>query len=181
MPTIEGEEAFSLTALGRLCDQLSSHTDRVTAVRIGGNDILSRMGLRRSRSRTAYDGPLGNVIRDIARTFIPNGFSVSAPVFEHFTEIDILRQEVEQDIEHGLLTKTAIHPSQIKVIQDLYRPSADDYADARSILDKDAPAVFGAGGSMCEPTTHGRWADSVIRRAQIFGVAPDRRLSAAVA
>src|SRR3546814_2139119 len=60
MPTIEGEEAFDRSALARLCDQLQPYSERVSAVRIGGNDILALLGIRRSRYRTAYDGPLGN-------------------------------------------------------------------------------------------------------------------------
>jgi citrate lyase beta subunit len=170
MPTIEGEEAFDRAALARLCDQLRPYIDRVTAVRIGGNDILGLLGIRRSRVRSAYEGPLGNVIRDIAGTFIPNGFSVAAPVFEHYTALDILRQEVEQDIEHGLLTKSAIHPSQVEAIQEVYRPSAVEMVEADAILDDATPAVFGANGSMCEPATHARWAHSIISRARVHGI-----------
>src|SRR3546814_7264040 len=88
-------------------------------------------------------GPLGNVIRDIAGTFIPSGFSVAAPVFEHFSAPEILRAEVEQDIEHGLLTKTAIHPDQISVIHSVYRPEIHEMNEARAILSQEAPAVFG--------------------------------------
>lgn len=171
MPTIEGEEAFDRTALSRLRDQLLPYADRVTAIRIGGNDILNILGVRRSNTRTAYDGPLGPVIRDIAGTFLPYGFSVAAPVFEHFSSTDLLRAEVEQDIEHGLLTKTAVHPLQMETIQSLYRPSGAEMAEARAILEKDAPAVFGAHGSMCEPATHSRWAGTIIQRAQIYGTA----------
>ncbi|WP_380784828.1 HpcH/HpaI aldolase/citrate lyase family protein [Sphingomonas sp. R86521] len=170
MPTIEGEEAFDRPSLARLCDQLRPYVDRVAAVRIGGNDILGLLGIRRSRARSAYEGPLGNVIRDVAATFIPNGFCVAAPVFEHYSELDVLRQEVEQDIEHGLLTKSAIHPTQVEVIQEVYRPSAIELIEARRILDVSTAAVFGSNGSMCEPATHARWARSVIDRAGIHGV-----------
>lgn len=170
MPTIEGYEAFDRSALARLCDQLRPYVHRVTAVRIGGNDILGLLGIRRSRVRSAYEGPLGNVIRDIASAFIPNGFDVAAPVFEHYAALDVLRAEVERDIEHGLLTKSAIHPSQIAVIQDAYRPSAIEMAEARTILDVSTPAVFGSHGSMCEPATHARWAQSIVGRAGIHGV-----------
>ena len=171
MPTIEGEDAFDRLALARLCDQLKPYAERVSAVRIGGNDILGLLGIRRSRYRTAYDGPLGSVIRDIAGTFIPNGFSVAAPVFEHFSSPDILRREVEQDIEHGLLTKTAIHPDQIGIIHSVYRPEAAEMAEARAILSSDAPAVFSGNGSMCEPATHAPWAGMIVKRAQTHGVA----------
>jgi len=177
MPTIEGEEAFDRSALSRLCDQLRPYIDRVTAVRIGGNDILGLLGIRRSRVRSAYEGPLGNVIRDIAGTFIPNGFNVAAPVFEHYAALDILRQEVEQDIEHGLLTKSAIHPSQIDIIQQVYRPTGLEMSEARMILDAATPAVFGSNGSMCEPATHARWAHSIINRARAHGVRDQVRVS----
>ena len=182
MPTIEGEEAFDRSALARLCDQLQPYTERVSAVRIGGNDILALLGIRRSRYRTAYDGPLGNVIRDIAGTFIPNGFSVAAPVFEHFSAPDVLRAEVEQDIEHGLLTKTAIHPDQISVIHSVYRPEILEMNEARAILSQEAPAVFGRNGSMCEPATHAPWAGMIIKRAQAHGVSgPDEQAGVRVA
>ena len=171
MPTIEGEDAFDRSALARLCDQLLPYAERVTAIRIGGNDILAMLGIRRSRVRTAYDGPLGSVIRDIAGTFIPSGFSVAAPVFEHFAAPDVLRREVEQDIEHGLLTKTAIHPDQIAIIHAVYRPDAHEMAEARAILSQEAPAVFGSNGSMCELATHAPWAGMIIKRAQAHGVA----------
>lgn len=171
MPTIEGKEAFDRQALARLCDQLRPYAERVVAVRIGGNDILGLLGIRRSRLRTAYDGPLGSVIRDIAGTFIPNGFAVAAPVFEHYGAPDVLMREVEQDIDHGLLTKTAIHPAQIGVIHSVYRPESTDVAEARAMLADDAPAVFGRNGSMCEPATHSRWAQMTVRRAELFGMA----------
>lgn len=179
MPTIEGEDAFDRAALSRLCDQLQPYAERVSAVRIGGNDILALLGIRRSRFRTAYDGPLGNVIRDIVGAFIPNGFSVAAPVFEHFSTPEILRFEVEQDIEHGLLTKTAIHPDQISIIHSVYRPNAREMTEARAILSHEAPAVFGGNGSMCEPATHAPWAGMIIKRAQTHGVSGSYEQSSA--
>jgi citrate lyase beta subunit len=170
MPTIEGAEAFDRSALEQLCNQLLPFRERVTAIRIGGNDILNILGVRRSKHRTAYDGPLGAVIRDMAATFIPAGFAVAAPVFEHYASLELLREEVEQDIEHGLLTKTAIHPSQVDVIHQCYQPSACDLHEAQTILEADAYAVFGSNGSMCEPATHRRWAGNVIARAETFGI-----------
>jgi citrate lyase beta subunit len=170
MLTIEGEEAFDRTALMRLRNQLMPYSERVTAIRIGGNDILGLLGARRSKDRTAYEGPLGPVIRDICAAFMPYGFQVAAPVFEHFASIDVLKAEVALDIEHGLLTKSAIHPIQVQAIHNLYRPTAEEMAEAKAILDDSAPAVFGAAGSMCEPATHTRWAGIILRRAQVFGV-----------
>ncbi|ARU15918.1 HpcH/HpaI aldolase/citrate lyase family protein [Croceicoccus marinus] len=170
MPTIEGEEAFDIAALQVLRAQLLPFLRQVDAIRIGGNDILNILGARRSRYRTAYDGPLGQVIRDFAATFIPAGFAVSSPVFEHFGAPDVLAEEIERDLEHGIMTKTAIHPEQVRQIQAAYRPSVADLADARRILDENALAVFGSDGSMCEPATHRSWAANIVARAQAFGL-----------
>jgi citrate lyase beta subunit len=171
MPTIEGKEAFDPVSLGLLRDRLLPFRERILAVRVGGNDLLSLIGVRRSRFRTAYDGLLGVAILNITAAFASHGFSVTAPVFEHFGDHSLLAEEVEQDIENGLLTKTAVHPSQIPVIQRLYKPSAADLMEARAILDNTSPAVFGANGSMCEPATHSRWAENIVQRAQIYGIA----------
>jgi citrate lyase beta subunit len=173
MPTLETREVFDPQEMRRLRDQLLSIEHRILCIRIGGNDLLHNIGTRRSMVRSAYQGPLGGTIAALVTAFAPFGFSLSAPVFEHFDNPELLREEVEHDIEHGLLTKTAIHPAQIDVIQGAYRVGADELAEARAILSGDRGGVFALGGSMCEPATHGRWAASVVRRAGLFGVKPE--------
>lgn len=173
MPTLETRESFDPAELARLREQCVSVRGRILALRIGGNDLLQTIGARRSRSRPVYDGPLGGAIAMLVTTFAPHGFALSAPVFEHFRDAELLREEVEQDIEHGLLTKTAIHPAQIDIIQTAYRAGAAELADARAILAGDKGGVFAIAGSMCEPATHARWAESVVRRAALYGVKPE--------
>jgi citrate lyase beta subunit len=173
MPTLETREVFDPAELKRLRDQLLSIAHRILAIRIGGNDLLHNIGTRRSAVRTAYQGPLGATVAALVTAFAPFGFSLSAPVFEHFDDPDLLREEVEHDIEHGLLTKTAIHPSQIDVIQGAYRVEAQELAEARAIVAGERGGVFALNGSMCEPATHRRWAEATIKRAGIYGVKPD--------
>jgi citrate lyase beta subunit len=173
MPTLETRESFDPLELARLREQCISVRGRILALRIGGNDLLQTIGARRSRTRSIYDGPLGGAVAMLVTTFAPHGFALSAPVFEHFRDADLLREEVEHDIEHGLLTKTAIHPAQIDVIQSAYRPGAAELAEARAILAGDKGGVFAIAGSMCEPATHSRWAESVVRRATLYGVKPE--------
>ena len=48
--------------------------------------------------------------------------------------------------------------------------SASDADEARAILAREARAVFSHGGSMCEPTTHARWAAGVLDRAKVHGL-----------
>lgn len=176
MPTIESAEAFDRAAMMQMARALAPLGARVHAVRIGGNDILNQLGVRRSRERTAYDTPLGLAIATMASVFLPEGLALSAPVFEHYALTDTLREEVARDIEHGLLTKTAIHPSQVPIIHDVLRPAPAEVEEARAILAAEARAVFGHGGSMLEPTTHARWAQGVLDRAQVHAprAAPGR-------
>jgi citrate lyase beta subunit len=173
MPTLETREVFDPIEMRRLRDQLLGIQSRVLVIRIGGNDLLQTIGARRSAVRTIYDGPLGSTIVNLVTAFAPHGFSLSAPVFEHFTEQDLLREEVERDIEHGLLTKTAIHPAQIAIIQSGYAVAPSELGEARAIISGESPAVFALEGSMCEPATHLRWALTMIRRAEHFGLRPD--------
>ena len=77
-PEALGAEAFDRTALSAMARRLQPLGDQVHAVRIGGNDILNLLGVRRSRTRTAYDGPLGLAIATMASVFLPEGMALSA-------------------------------------------------------------------------------------------------------
>lgn len=172
MPTLETREVFDQLELRRLRDQLLSIEHRILAIRIGGNDLLQSIGARRSLVRTAYQGPLGSTIAALVTAFAPFGFALSAPVFEHFDNPALLREEVDSDIEHGLYTKTAIHPAQIDIIQNGYRVGAAELAEARAIIGGGKGGVFALNGSMCEPATHHRWAAAIVKRASIYGIKP---------
>ncbi|HEX8222432.1 MAG TPA: HpcH/HpaI aldolase/citrate lyase family protein [Allosphingosinicella sp.] len=170
MPTLETREMLDPVEVRRLRDQLLVIQERVLAIRIGGNDLLQTLGARRSAVRTIYEGPLAATVAGLVAAFAPYGFFLSAPVFEHFASQDLLRDEVERDVEHGLLTKTVIHPGQIAIVEAAYAVGRDELAEARAILAPDSPAVFAIAGSMCEPATHQRWARTIVRRAEIFGL-----------
>lgn len=168
MPTLETAEVFDSEAmkiLGMLLKK-GALSSRVVALRIGGNDLLNCLGLRRPRNTTIYSTPLGATIANLVTIFRPLGFMLTAPVFEHITDIEMLKAEVAMDCCHGLIGKTAIHPDQISLIEDGFAPSAMDVEDATAILAKDAPAVFKLNGSMCEPATHHHWAKMIQFIAQ---------------
>jgi len=170
MPTLETREILDPVETRRLRDQLLVIQERILALRIGGNDLLQTIGARRSAVRTIYEGPLAATVAGLVATFAPYGFFLSAPVFEHFASEAVLRDEVERDVEHGLLTKTVIHPRQIEVVEACYAVGLGELAEAKAILAPDSPAVFAMSGSMCEPATHQRWARTIAKRAEIFGV-----------
>ncbi|MES2259798.1 MAG: HpcH/HpaI aldolase/citrate lyase family protein [Pseudomonadota bacterium] len=171
MPTLETVEVFDdgeMRQLRALLD-VPGVRNRILALRIGGNDLLALMGLRRPRGMTLYRTPLGPVIARLATTFLPYGFVLTAPVFEYLDLPALLDQEVAEDIAHGLTGKTAIHPSQIAAIERHYSVPPADLEAARAILDPASPAVFCLHGAMCEVATHRAWAERTLEQSRMFG------------
>ena len=153
----------------RQCLEHSDVRDRILALRIGGNDLLALLGIRRPRNMTIYRTPLGPVISRLVTIFRPYGFVLTAPVFEHLDNSVLLLQEVEEDLAHGMVGKTAIHPSQVELIEQHYRVKHNDLEVALKVIDKTSPSVFRMHDSMCEVATHNAWASNLIERARIFG------------
>lgn len=169
MPTLETVDVFDRYRLDALRKGLAQLANPVLCLRIGGNDLLGLLSLKRPKSLTIYDTPIGTVINEIVLTFGVAGYDIVAPAFEHLDSMDTLAREVELDIAHGLLSKTAIHPAQLPIIEAAYRVPPQDQELAKRILDPGASAVFQYGGQMCEPATHRRWAKRLLLRAEIFG------------
>lgn len=172
MPTLETEEAFDAREMAAFRDLVSGDAvrPRVLALRIGGNDLLHRLGVRRSPRRMIYDTAVGPVLSMLATTFLPHGFALTAPVFEGLAHPDVLQAEVVRDVEHGLLGKTAVHPDQVAQIEAMYAVEREELEMAQAMLAPGAPAVFRMHGVMCEEATHRRWARTICARAEIFGV-----------
>jgi citrate lyase beta subunit len=180
MPTLETAEAFDPREMAAFRDLLSNEGTRarVLALRIGGNDLLHLLGVRRSPRRMIYETALGPVLSMLAATFLPHGFALTAPVFEGLAHIDVLQAEVVRDVEHGLLGKTAVHPDQVAHIEAMYAVEREVLEMAQAMLAPGAPAVFRMHGVMCEEATHRRWAATICARAEIFGVTDEIEIPA---
>ena len=93
-------------------------------------------------------------------------------------DLDGLIREVLLDRANGLIGKTVIHPSHVAVVHALSVVSHEEYDDAQGVLS----AKEGGGGvarssyrnKMNEANPHLAWAQQLMLRAQVFGVAaPD--------
>jgi citrate lyase beta subunit len=172
MPTLETRDVFDFQAMLRLRDRLT-HPDifpRILMLRIGGNDLMNVLGIRRPRSLTLYDTPMGYVISQLVTLFKPHDFALSAPVFDYLNDTATLQREILLDLAHGLTGKTAIHPDQIPAIEAAYAVEREDYEMALSLNDDDAPAVFKMHNSMCEVATHQQWGKAILHRQRYYGV-----------
>lgn len=171
MPTLETSEVFNPGAMMALAEAMrASLADRIIALRIGGNDLLGGLGLRRSPKTTLYSSPMNYVISMLSGVMGSQGFALTAPVFEQLSKPALLEQELELDVAHGLVGKTAIHPGQIDIIHKKLRVSLDDLNSARLIVQENTAAVFRHNDVMCEPATHYKWAKNILERAKWHGV-----------
>lgn len=170
MPTLETAEVFEEHQMLHLRQMLlqDEWRSRILCLRIGGNDLLNCLHLRRPANATLYQTPVGSLIARLVGLFRPHGFHLSAPVFEWLDKPELLAQEVREDLRHGLTGKTAIHPAQTALIEAHYRVPAADIALARQILES-KQAVFAANGAMQEPATHRNWARNILAAAEVFG------------
>ncbi|MFJ9771757.1 HpcH/HpaI aldolase/citrate lyase family protein [Kitasatospora sp. NPDC101157] len=108
-----------------------------------------------------------------AGTARASGEEVRRRIIEH--DLDGLIREVELDRTNGLLGKTCIHPSHVPAVHALSVVTHEEYCDARDILQQEQ----GGGGvlrsaytnKMNEARPHRAWAERVLLRAEVFGVA----------
>lgn len=93
-------------------------------------------------------------------------------------DLDGLIREVLLDRANGLIGKTVIHPTHVPVVHALSVVSHEEYDDALGVLS----AKEGGGGvarssyrnKMNEANPHQAWAQRLLLRAEVFGVAaPD--------
>ncbi len=171
MPTLETRDVFDLGAMRELREALAQEAifARILMLRIGGNDLMNLLGIRRPRQMTLYETPLGHVIAQLVTVFKPYGFSLSAPVFEYLDDTATLQQEIRLDLAHGLTGKTAIHPTQVPVIEAMYSVDSDDYDMAQALCQSESPAVFRMHDAMCEVATHRQWGQNIMDRRHYYG------------
>ncbi len=166
-----------------LKEKLSRVEDLVLNIRVGGNDLCHLFSFRRHTHESIHSiRPVANLFSDII-TVYGMDYVVSGPVFEYYNGKDWkegLEQELAEDRLCGFIGKTVIHPNQIEVVNDAYRISQKDYADACSILNwnpslASCVAANTSGERMNEQKTHTNWARQILRMAEAFGIRTDQK------
>lgn len=171
MPAIEGIELFDAVKLRKVREVLLPYRDRIPLVRFGAEDMLRQLGMRRECDQSLFDLALpSRVIADLLAAFKPYGIEVSGPVYRCFSDAEGFEDEVRRDLREGLIGKTIIHPSQIEPIERLYRVGREELEQAAALF-QSKQAVLNLHGSMAEHTTQSPWAERILKRAELYGVA----------
>ena len=172
MPTLETVEVFDSIQMIRLRDMLLSPKiqRRIPLLRIGVQDLLNLIGLKREKNKTIYDTPIALTIAQLVTIFRPFGFHLTAPVFDSWNDNNALQEEIDRDISHGLYGKSAIHPAQIPIIIKSYRVSHHDLEMSRLLLQKQAASLNVYEETMLELATQTNWARIIEERYQQYGL-----------
>lgn len=88
-------------------------------------------------------------------------------------DVDGLLREVVLDRANGLTGKTVIHPSHVTVVHALSVVPHEEFSDAQDIIRSQDGGVRASEyrNKMNEMRPHRRWADRILNRADVFGVA----------
>jgi citrate lyase subunit beta/citryl-CoA lyase len=143
------ETAASLFTTGTY----SGSSPRLTALTWGAEDLSAELGAEANRDT---DGRFLDPYR-LARTLCLAGAAAAGvpaidTVYVDFRNDAGLRRECEEARRDGFTAKMAIHPAQVAAINEVFTPTPDAIAHARSIIDAFAAqpgaGVVGIGGKM---------------------------------
>lgn len=182
MPILEDATLIDLRTraelLYHLKERLSSAEELVLNIRVGGNDLCHMFGFRRNPGESIHSiRAISDIFSDIVTVFGMD-YVISGPVWEYYNGKNWekgLKKELQEDRLCGFTGKTAIHPAQIELINDAYKVSEKDLADARAILgwDKNSQNLVSGctmGERMNEYKVHRNWARRILMLAETFGV-----------
>ena len=85
--------------------------------------------------------------------------------------IDGLLKEVLIDRANGFVGKTIIHPTHARFVNAMFTVVEEEYNDAIQILNTSGGVIKSeGGGKMNEIGPHHRWAEKIVKRADVYGV-----------
>lgn len=173
MPLLESPGMTDYGYRRDLLEALSSRRSQIDCLRIGINDIMSTLGMRRPETLTIYETVAGKLISDLVVEFRGKGrFPLTAPLFENFGPqyLDTFRKEVSQHVINQLFGQVVLHPRQLRPLWNLYAVDEEDLNHALYVTGENPEAAIGNGGRLVSLNTHARWARTIVARSQLFGV-----------
>ncbi|ARZ70319.1 ATP/GTP-binding protein [Streptomyces albireticuli] len=144
-------------------------------------DVVNVLG-RADGSGFTVTGPVWEYFRQHERMFKPQlrrtpfagpAEELRTALIQH--DMDGLLREIQLDRANGLQGKTCIHPSHVALVHALSVVSHEEFSDAEDILrpERDGGGVMRSAytNKMNEVKPHRAWAERIMLRAEVFGVA----------
>jgi citrate lyase subunit beta / citryl-CoA lyase len=160
----------------RLASEIATASPRVAGLQVGWADLLEPLNIDRGNSTAIESMQL--TVRLAAGEA---GIWAYDGAYPHIGDLDGFRREAEAARRLGYLGKSAIHPSQVSLANDVFQPTADEIAEALAILDAAESAArkgvgaFRVGNRMID-APFVRRAEAVVAAARRLGLAAPEHL-----
>lgn len=131
-----GEDAIAIAALIETCrglldsERMCAGSRRLVALQLGAEDLTKELGVPRTAA--------GSEIQYARSHLVVVGHAYAKQVWDtpntNIHDLDQLRQDVAVARALGMTDKPCIHPKQLAVVNDEFRPSRAAIAEARRII-----------------------------------------------
>jgi citrate lyase subunit beta/citryl-CoA lyase len=149
------ETATGLLEVGRI-----ARMPRVSHLSLGEYDLAADLGMEPGPDRSELDPVRVWMVVASAAADLPPPV---APASIEFRDLEVLRASTHALRRLGFGGRTAIHPAQVPVINDVFTPSDDEVKEARALVERfEAAAAAGSGVITDEK---GRMVDRAVVRA----------------
>jgi len=160
--------ALCETAQGIVNAPAIARAENVAALMWGAEDLVASLGGSSSRRP---DGGYRDVARHARSAVLLAAGAAGKPAIDavhlDLGDLDGLREEARDAAASGFTATACIHPGQVEVVRDAYRPTEEELRQARELLEAagGATGVFAFRGRMVdEPLI--RHAERLVRRAE---------------
>lgn len=134
----------------------------------GSEDLIADLGGGSSRRA---DGSWRDVVSHVRSSTLlaarAHGKHALDSIWADIPDLDGLREEAEDAVESGFSGKVSIHPNHVPVVREAFRPSDDQLAWARAVLDLAATekGAFAFEGKMIDAPLL-KHAELIVARAR---------------
>ncbi len=148
------------TARGLLDVEAIAAHRLVRNLAIGEADLIAELGMAPSPDRREL-APMRSAL--VVASAAAGIDSPTGPVSTDFRELERLRTDTEDLLRMGFGGRSAIHPDQVPVINEVFTPGEDEIARARRLLELHDEHRSGGAGAFVDD--EGRMVDEAVVRA----------------
>jgi citrate lyase subunit beta/citryl-CoA lyase len=150
-----GIQCLIESALGlELALEIARSHERVAGISLGEADLAADLGVR-DEAGLLY--ARSRIVSASRAAGLPGPVQ---SVYTNVKDLDGLRRSTEEGKNMGFVGRSAIHPSQVPIINEVFTPTEDEVAEAQELLDRlEGEAESGTGAFVLED---GRFVDRAV-------------------